>query len=93
MIFSPNINYPMSYVPSFDGTRPPQTDFRTVFASDPATYSNVMNQYAIPPEAPISRMAADATKLVKYAESYPQPETYSLIYDGPYPNLSFAYGK
>lgn len=83
----------MSFVPNFDGHHYAQTDFNTVFVSDMDPYSNVLNQYAIPPPPPISRMAVEAKKLVRFAESYPEPETYFRKYEGPYPDLSSAYGK
>lgn len=88
----------MSVTPAFDGIQPPEVnlvsaDFRTAFVSDPAPYSSVMSQYAIPPSAPIARMSGAATKLARYAESLPEQELDSRMYQGPFPDLSFAYGK
>jgi hypothetical protein len=88
----------MSVTPGFDGVQIPglssvAAEFRTAFISNPAQGSNVLNQYAIPPPAPIAQMSKTATKLVRYAEAYPEPQIYYQKYEGPYPNLSFAYGK
>ena len=98
MIFSHSYKLLMSVTPPFDTIQNPNVnlisaDFRTAFVSDPAPYSSVMNQYAIPPSAPIARMAENATRLAKYAESLPDRELDSRIYQGPYSDLSWAYGR
>ena len=88
----------MSVTPGFNGIQPPEVnqvaaDFRTAFLSDIAPYSSVMNQYAVPSSRPpIVRMSEAATRLAKYAESFPENESNGM-YQGPFPNLSFAYGR
>jgi len=88
----------MSVTPSFDGAQNVNSvavDFHTVFVSDPAPYSSVLNQY-MPFQSqtpPINKISKSATELMRYTELSPEHESNFGSYQGPFANLIFSYGK